>query len=73
MKRVRYTFNFKPSIYNFVLTSIPLNEYHKEKEILELLVKGYSCIEIGDKLGYSERTIKRRRRSIYEKTKEYMI
>lgn len=73
MKRVRYTFNFKPTLYQYVLDNIPLNEYHKEKEILNLLVKGYSCIEISDKLGYSEITIKRRRKSIYEKTKEYMI
>lgn len=50
-----------------------LNEYKQEKKILELLVKGYTCTEIGDKIGYSERTIKRRRKDIYEKTKDLMV
>lgn len=68
-----YTFNFKPNIYNFIKNNIVFNESGKEIEILDLLIKGYTCLEIGDKVGYSERTIKRRRKSIYEKTKEYMI
>lgn len=73
MERIRYSFRFKPTLYNYVLENVPLNEYHKEKEILELLVRGYSCLEISDKVGYSEITIKRRRKSIYEKTKEFMM
>lgn len=68
-----YTFNFKPTIYKYVLENVMFNESGKELEILELLIKGYTCLEIGDKVGYSERTIKRRRKSIYYKTKEYMI
>lgn len=73
MERIRYSFRFKPAIYNFVIQTVPLNEYQQEKTILDLLIKGYTCSEIGDKVGYSERTIKRRRKSIYEKTKEFML
>ena len=71
--RKRYTFKFKPNIYQYVLDTVKLNEHHKEKEILDLLVKGYTCLEISDVIGYSEVTIKRRRKDIYEKTKEFMI
>ena len=73
MQRNRYTFRFKPAIYNFVLQTVPFNEYQQEKTILDLLIKGYTCDEIGDRVGYSERTIKRRRKAIYEKTKEFMM
>ena len=71
--RKRYTFKFKPNIYQYVLDTVKLNEHHKEKEILDLLVKGYTCLEISDVIGNSEVTIKRRRKDIYEKTKEFMI
>lgn len=67
--RKRYTFKFKPNIYQYVLDTVKLNEHHKEKEILDLLVKGYTCLEISDVIGYSEVTIKRRRKDIYEKKK----
>ena len=49
-----------------------LSERAHEKKILELILKGCSCYEIGEKTGYSERTIQRRRQSIYEKTKDLM-
>ena len=44
----------------------------KEKEIFKLILKGKSCSQIAEKIGYSERTVQRRRKSIYEKTLQFM-
>lgn len=73
MERIRYTFKYKPAIYNYIMNDNILNERNHEKDILELLVKGYTCEEIGEQIGYSYRTIQRRRRSIYNKTRDLMI
>jgi len=50
-----------------------LDENKQEKKILELLVKGYTCEQIAEIIGYSERTIQRRRKDIYYKTKDLMV
>lgn len=73
MRVGNYTFNYKPAIYDYIMRDLCLNERNQEKKILELIVKGYTCNEIGQQVGYSERTIKRRRKDIYEKTKDLMI
>ena len=49
------------------------DENKKEKEILELLVKGKTCEQIAMDVGYSPTTIKRRRKDLYEMTKDLMI
>ena len=49
------------------------DENKKEKEILELLVKGKTCEQIAMAIGYSPTTIKRRRHYLYEMTKDLMI
>lgn len=73
MKTMNYTFEFKPGIREYVLRELYFNERKKEKEILDRLTRGQTCVEIGDDLGYSERTIQRRRKTLYEKTKDYML
>lgn len=73
MKKFEYKFKYRPAIYEYIMKDIILNESKKEKEILSLLVKGFNCLQIGDIVGYSERTIQRRRKDIYEKTKDLMI
>lgn len=73
MKTFQYSYNYKPAIYDFIMRDLILNEEKKEKKILELLVKGKTCYQIAQEVGYSERTIQSRRKSIYEKTKDYMI
>ena len=73
MKTFQYTYNFKPMIYDYVMRDLALNENKKEKKILELLVKGKTCEQIGEEVGYSSRTIVRRRKVLYEKTKELML
>ena len=50
-----------------------LNEHKQEKQILDLLIRGKTCLEIADEIGYCERTIQTRRRDIYNKTKDLMI
>ena len=73
MKRMNYTYNYQPEIYDFILKSNLLNYRKDEHKILKELVKGYTCKEIGNKLNYSERTIQNRRKDIYFKTKRYMV
>lgn len=73
MKTFQYTYNYKPAIYDYIMRDLILNEEKKEKQILELLVKGKTCTQIAQEVGYSERTIQSRRKSLYEKTKDYMI
>ena len=73
MKKMNYTYNYRPAIYDYIMRDMILNENKKEKEILQLLVKGKTCYQIADETGYSERTILRRRKDIYEKTKDLML
>lgn len=72
-KTFQYTYYYKPAIYDYIMRDLILNEEKKEKQILELLVKGKTCTQIAQEVGYSERTIQSRRKSLYEKTKDYMI
>lgn len=72
MKNFAYNFEFSIDIYNFIIDNVPLYDYRKEKEIFDLLYQGYPCHIIADKTGYSETTIKRRRKSIYEKIKQIL-
>lgn len=73
MKTFQYTYNYKPAIYDYIMRDFILNDEKKEKKILELLVKGKTCSQIAQEVGYSERTIQNRRKDIYEKTKDLMI
>lgn len=73
MKAFQYTYNYKPAIYDYIMRDLILNDNKQEKKILELLVKGKTCDQIAQEVGYSERTIQRRRKDIYEKTKDLMV
>lgn len=53
--------------YNFIVKNIIFNEPKKEKEIFDLLVRGYNTIEIGDKVGMCERTVYRRKKELKKK------
>ena len=72
MEKIKYTFNYKPTFLKYIMESDVLSERAHEKKILELILKGYNCWEIGEQVGYSYRTIQRRRQSIYKKTKDLM-
>ena len=73
MKTFQYTFEFKPGIKEYIMRELYFNKHKKEKEILQRLCDGETCYEIADTLGYSDRTIVRRRKALYENTKDYMI
>ena len=73
MKTFQYTYNFKPMIYDYIMRDLSLNENKQEKKILQLLVRGKTCEQIGQEVGYSARTFVRRRIDLYEKTKELMF
>ena len=73
MKKFEYKYKYKPAIYNYILKEFIFDEHKKEKEIFEMLVKGKTCEEIAMKIGYSPTTIKRRRKYLYELTRDFMI
>lgn len=73
MKRFEYRYNYKPAILDYIMNSDLLNEYKQEKKILGMLLRGKTCVEIAEDIGYCERTIQSRRKDIYEKTKDLMI
>lgn len=72
MKTKNYKFQYNMPTYEYLMNSFLLNEEKKEKEILTLLLKGKSCMQIAEIIGYSERTVIRRKKEIYEKTKHLM-
>ena len=53
--------------YNLIINSIIFNEHKQEKEVFDLLVKGYTIIEIGNILGMCERTVYRRKKELKKK------
>lgn len=60
-------------VLDYIMNSNLLNEHKQEKQILTLLLRGKTCVEIANDVGYCERTIQTRRKDIYEKTKDLMI
>lgn len=73
MRRKNYKFEYKEYLINHILKSpYILNNEKKEKDILKLLLKGKSCMQIADIVGYSERTIQNRRKDIYNKILHFM-
>lgn len=53
--------------YKFIIKNVIFSEPKKEKEIFDLIIRGYTNMEIGYKVGMSTRTIYRRKRDIIEK------
>jgi len=52
------------------MRNIYLSGEKKEKEILELCRAGKKCSAIADEMGYSERTIQRRRKELDSRIKD---
>ena len=50
------------NIYNFVMASMYFNETKKEREILDLWRKGVNNCDIGKQVGYTEGTIRNRKK-----------
>ena len=60
-------FEYTNAKYKFIVENIIFNEPKKEREILDLVVKGYNNVEIGNKIGMSEKTVYRRKKEIKKK------
>lgn len=72
MKKFEYRFQYNPAKYNFIVSNMHLCEEKREKEILEMLHNGKTCEQVGAELGYSARTIARRRKDLYYRIKDLM-
>lgn len=53
--------------YNLIVNSIIFNEHKQEKEVFDMLVRGHTIVEIGNKLGMCERTVYRRKNELKKK------
>lgn len=73
MRTFTYNFNYAPPVYEYIMRSIYLSEEKKEKEILDLCRAGKKCSAIADEVGFSERTIQRRRRELNNRIKDVML
>lgn len=73
MKTFQYQFNYVPEVYNYIMRNIYLSEDKREKEILELCRMGKNCAEIAERVGFSERTIQRRRQEINNKIQDVIL
>ena len=51
-------------LYKFIQTSMYFNESKKEREILDLWRKGVNNCDIGKQVGYTEGTIRNRKKDI---------
>lgn len=73
MKLMQYNFNYSPPIYDFIIRNVNLSSEKREKEILDLCRAGKKCSAIADEVGFSERTIQRRRQELNVKIKNAML
>lgn len=60
-------FEYSTTKYKFIVDNIIFNEPKKEREILDLSVRGYNNTEIGNIIGMSEKTVYRRKKEIKKK------
>jgi len=60
-------FKMNRNKYNLIINSVIFNEPKQEREVFEMLVKGYTIIEIGNTLGMCERTVYRRKNELKKK------
>ena len=54
-------------LFNFVITTMYFNEVKKEKEIFELWRKGYNNCDIAKQVGYTEGTIRNRKKDLIKR------
>ena len=54
-------------IFNFVMTTMYLNEAKKERDILTLWRKGYNNCDIAKQVGYTEGTIRNRKKELEQR------
>lgn len=70
MKRFRFYFDYSPETYNYLMNSKVLRQ--SEKNILKDIINGKTVKELAIDYNCCEMTICRKRKKIFEKTKELM-
>lgn len=55
-------------LYNFIISTMYFNEAKREKEIFELWRKGYNNCDIAKQVGYTEGTIRNRKKDLTERS-----
>lgn len=65
-----YYFDYAPETYNYIMTSRVLRQ--SEKNMLRDIVDGKTVKELADNYKCCEMTICRKRKKIFEKTKDLM-
>lgn len=60
-------FTMNNNRYNYIIQNVIFNEPRKEREIFDLLVKGYNAGEISIQVGMCERTVYRRKKALKSK------
>ena len=65
-----YYFDFSPETYNYIMTSRILRQ--SEKNLLKGINEGKTIKELAIDNKCSDRTICRKRKALFEKTKDYM-
>ena len=69
-KRQVFYFDYEPEIFNYIMASKILR--HSEKLILKDIIEGKTVKELAIDRKCSEMTICRKRKKIFEKTKDLM-
>ena len=56
-------------LFNFILSTMYFNEARREKEIFEMWHKGYNNCDIAKEVGYTEGTIRNRKKDLTTRCK----
>lgn len=72
MKKFEYKFNYNQKELSKIIDGFVFNSQNREKDIFYLLVKGYTCEQISNKIGFSETTIKRRRADLFNRINDFL-
>lgn len=67
MKTFGYRFDYSFDDYEWIINNFKFNRYKQEDIIFDMLIDGFTCEQIGEQTGLSERTIQRRRRDLHNR------
>ncbi len=59
-------------LYNFILSSMYFNIAKKEKDIFQLWRKGYNNCDIAKQVGYTEGTIRNRKKELEQRCNNFL-
>lgn len=68
-----YVFIENENLFKYVMSSMYFNETKKEREILELWRKGVNNCDIGKQVGYTEGTIRNRKKELTKRINKFLL